>query len=45
MMNTLPKSLTIAFLAVSILISGLNTDFVGAQNTAENPAASCALRI
>ena len=40
MMNTLPKSLTIAFLAVSILISGLNTNFVGAQNTAENPAAS-----
>jgi ligand-binding sensor domain-containing protein len=35
MMNTLHKSLTIAFLAVSILISaGLNVDFVGAQNTA-----------
>jgi hypothetical protein len=34
MMNTLPKSLTIAFLAVSILISGLTVDFGGAQNTA-----------
>jgi len=39
MMNTLHKSLTIAFLAVSIFISGLNADFVGAQNTAAGPAA------
>jgi ABC-type amino acid transport substrate-binding protein len=34
MMNTLPKSLTIAFLAVSIFISGFNVDLVGAQNKA-----------
>ena len=34
MMNILHKSLTIAFLAVSISISGLNADFIGAQNTA-----------
>jgi ABC-type amino acid transport substrate-binding protein len=33
-MNTLHKSLTIAFLAVSIFILGLNIDLVGAQNTA-----------
>ena len=39
-MNTLHKSLTIAFLAASIFISGLNVDFVGAQNTAGGPAAS-----
>ena len=39
-MNTLPKSLTIAFLAVSIFISGLNADFVGAQNTAVSTTAS-----
>ena len=32
-MNTPHKSLTIAFLAVSIFISGLTVDFVGAQNT------------
>ncbi len=30
MMNTLHKSLTIAFLAASIFISGLTVDFVGA---------------
>jgi len=36
-MNTLHKSLTIVFLAVSIFISGLNVDFVGAQNTALEP--------
>ena len=40
MMNTLHKSLTVAFLAVSILISGLSADFVGAQNTAANSTAS-----
>ena len=36
LMNTLHKSLTIAFLAVSILILGSNIDLVGAQNTAAN---------
>jgi ligand-binding sensor domain-containing protein len=40
MMNTLHKSLTIAFLAVSIFISGLTVDFVGAQSTIASPAAS-----
>ena len=39
-MNTLPKSLAVAILAVFIFISGLNVDFVGAQNTAVDPAAS-----
>jgi hypothetical protein len=39
-MNTLPKSLTIAILAVSILISGLTVDFAGAQNTAAGATAS-----
>jgi signal transduction histidine kinase/CheY-like chemotaxis protein len=34
LMKTLPKSLSIAFLAVSIFIAGVNVDFVGAQNTA-----------
>ena len=34
MINTLHKSVTIAFLAVSIFISGLNVDFAGAQNKA-----------
>ncbi len=34
MMSTVHKSLTIAFLAVSIFISGLTVDFVGVQNTA-----------
>jgi ligand-binding sensor domain-containing protein len=34
MINTLPKSLTITFVAVSILIAGLTVDLVGAQNTA-----------
>ena len=38
-MNILHKSLTIAFLAASIFISGLTVDFVGAQNTATSPAA------
>ena len=36
-MNILHKPLTIAFLAVFIFISGLNVDFVGAQNTALEP--------
>ena len=36
-MNTLHKSLTTAFLAVSILISGFNVDFAGAPNTALEP--------
>jgi len=40
MMNTLHKYLTIAFLAVSIFVSGLCVDWVGAQNTAVDPAAS-----
>ncbi len=40
MMNTLPKSLAIAFLAVSVFISGLSVDFVGAQNTAVDSTAS-----
>jgi PAS domain S-box-containing protein len=39
-MNILPKSLTIAILAVSILISGLSVDFAGAQNTAASTTAS-----
>jgi len=39
LMNTLPKSLTIAILAVSIFISGSNVDFVGAQNTVVDPSA------
>ena len=39
MMNILQKSLTITFLAASIFISGLNVDFVGAQNTSlKDPA-------
>ncbi|CAB5167086.1 hypothetical protein D3OALGB2SA_5839 [Olavius algarvensis associated proteobacterium Delta 3] len=36
-MSTLNKSLTIAFLAISIFISGLNVDFVGAQSSAPEP--------
>ena len=40
MMNTLHKSLTIAFLAVSIFISGLTVDSVGAQHTTADTAAS-----
>ena len=39
MMNTLPKSLTIAFLAISVLISGPNVDPVCAQDTAEAPVS------
>jgi ABC-type amino acid transport substrate-binding protein len=37
MMNTLHKSLTITFLAVSIFISGLNADLVSAQSSAPEP--------
>ena len=40
MMNTLPKSLSIAFLAVSIFISGLGIDFVGAQTMDAGAAAA-----
>jgi hypothetical protein len=40
MINTLHKSLTIAFLAASIFVSGLSVDFVGAQNAAVDTAAS-----
>ena len=40
MMKTLHKSLTITFLAVSIFISGVTVDFVGAQDTAAGNAAS-----
>jgi ligand-binding sensor domain-containing protein len=40
MMNTLHKPLTIAFLAVSIFVSGLTVDIAGAQDTAAGPAAS-----
>ena len=39
-MNTLHKSLTIIFLAVSIFILGVGVDFVSAQNTAAGTAAS-----
>jgi hypothetical protein len=37
LMNTLPKSLTIAILAVSIFISGLSADLVSAQSSAPGP--------
>lgn len=40
MIITQPKSLTIAFLVISIIISGLNVDLVGAQNTAVGPATT-----
>ena len=40
MMNTLHKSLVITFLVVSIFISGLIADFVGAQNTVVGTVAS-----
>ena len=40
MMNTLQKSLTIAILAASIFIFGLDVDFAGAQDTAAGTAAS-----
>ena len=40
MLNTLHRSLTIAFLAVSILFSGLTVDFAGAFDTAAGTAAS-----
>ncbi|MEE4604064.1 MAG: transporter substrate-binding domain-containing protein, partial [Desulfobacteraceae bacterium] len=36
-MNTLPKSLTIAFLVLSIFISGLSADMVKAQSSAQEP--------
>jgi PAS domain S-box-containing protein len=36
-MNTLPKSLTIAFLALYIFISGLSADLVRAQSSAPEP--------
>jgi ABC-type amino acid transport substrate-binding protein len=36
-MNTLHKSLIITFLAVSIFISGLNVDLVGAQKMVSKP--------
>jgi hypothetical protein len=39
-MNTLPKSFTIAILAVSIFISELTVDFAGAQDTAAGTAAA-----
>ena len=45
MVSTVHKSLTITFLAVSIFISGLSVDFVGAQNTAAGTAVSRPLRI
>jgi len=38
-MNTLPKSLAVAILAVFIFISGLTVDFAGAQNTPVDPSA------
>ena len=41
MMNTLPKSLTIAFLAVFIFISGLTVDFADAQDTAADAFTGC----
>jgi hypothetical protein len=40
MVSTVHKSLTIAFLAVFIFISGLTVYFAGAQNTAVDPSAS-----
>ncbi|MGD9361593.1 MAG: two-component regulator propeller domain-containing protein, partial [Desulfobacterales bacterium] len=40
MLNTLQKSLAIAFLAVSIFISGLTVDLAGAQDRAPGTAAS-----
>jgi hypothetical protein len=40
MMSTLHRSLTITFLAVSIFISGIIVDFVGAQDKIADPAAS-----
>ena len=39
-MNTLPKSLTIAFLTLLIFISGLNIDIAGAQIRTAGTAAS-----
>jgi hypothetical protein len=36
-MNTLPKSLTIAFLSLYIFISGLSADLVRAQSSAPEP--------
>jgi hypothetical protein len=40
MMNTLYHFLTIAFLAVSLFISGLTVDIVSAQDTAEDAASA-----
>ena len=40
MMNTLHNSLIIAFLAISIFISGLTVDLVSAQNTAEGAVSA-----
>ena len=37
MINTLYKTLTISFLSVSIFISGLSVDLVGAQSPASEP--------
>ena len=42
-MNTLPKSLTIAFLALSIFISGLSADLVKAQSSAPEPMVTLTL--
>ena len=39
-MDTLNKYLTIALPAIFIFILGLSVDFVGAQNTSADPAAS-----
>ena len=36
-MNTLPKLMTIAFLAVSICISGLSADLASAQSSGAEP--------
>jgi hypothetical protein len=40
MMNTPPKSMTIAFLALSIFISGLSADLVNAQSSAPEPMST-----
>ena len=44
MTNTLHKSLTIASLAVSILISGFTVDLAGTQNTAVDTSENPGLR-
>lgn len=43
-MNTLRESLTIAFLVVSIFISGLSADLVDAQNTAPKSMVTVTFR-